>query len=52
MSKSLISLLWDLLRSKQLEMMRYPIGSPERFVLVEDAREIEKRLTGATVSAG
>lgn len=52
MSRSMIMLLWDALRKTQLEMMRYPLGSPERWVLLEDCREIEATLTSANVKAG
>lgn len=51
MSQSMFRLLWDALRKTQLDMMKYPVNSPERWVLIQDAREIEKALTFADVTA-
>jgi hypothetical protein len=51
MSKSLIKLLYDALRQKHREMMNYAPNSPERFVLIQDARQIEMALTSGEVGA-
>ncbi|WP_239632893.1 hypothetical protein [Paenibacillus sp. H1-7] len=51
MSQSMLKLLWDALRKNQLDMMQYPLNSPERWILIQDNREIEKALTFADVTA-
>lgn len=51
MSQSMFELLWFQLRKIRLDIMNYPVNSPERTKKINDAREIEKRLTTAIVSA-
>jgi hypothetical protein len=50
MSKSLFNLLWDKKRELLLQIMTFPLGSPERYVYREDIRAIERRLATAIVS--
>lgn len=52
MSTTLAGSMWEHLRHLRLEMMKYPIGSIERRILIEDARQIEMALSAVTPKAG